>query len=176
MQRAMQKSFLIAFSLVVLLCTSVGTAYVPSSFKPPKASIPPLTERSRFWQNLVVATAFLTLPIVGGPALAMSETAAQIQLNAVPPSTIQIQIEDLPVIGRLISGTYARVDPNAAALVGRALGSDGEQAQKAASVIIKSPPDKGKAIKDIASSGHLEFGTIFETLPSTVFAFCERRS
>ena len=77
------------------------------------------------------------------PALATSSTAAQISLDTLPPSTISLQIGDLPVVGGLLSGTYARVD--ASSVTGKP------------SVVIKSPKDKIGAIKNAATGGHLEF-------------------
>jgi hypothetical protein len=81
---------------------------------------------------------------MGGAPLPVSasDTAAQITLNSVPPSSISIQIEDLPVVGKLISGTYTKVP-------------DGSVKQP--SIVIKSPSDKVKAISKIATGGHLEF-------------------
>jgi hypothetical protein len=77
------------------------------------------------------------------PALA-SPTAAQISVDSIPPTTISVQIGDLPVVGSLLSGTYTKVDAKTAA-------------STPPSVIIKSPTDKVKAIQTAATSGHLEF-------------------
>ena len=76
------------------------------------------------------------------PALA-SNTAAQISLDTLPPTTVSVQIGDLPVVGSLLSGTYTRVD--AKTVTGKP------------SVVIKSPKDKIGAIKNAATGGHLEF-------------------
>jgi len=73
---------------------------------------------------------------------AASDTAAQITLQQLPPSSISIEIGDLPVIGNLLSGTYIKVP-------------DGSIAKP--SLVIKSPKDKVKAIQSIAIGGHLEF-------------------
>lgn len=75
------------------------------------------------------------------PAFA-SSTAAQITLNSLPPTSISVQIQDLPVVGSLLSGTYTKV-------------ADGSV--KAPSVTVTSPSDKVKAISEIATGGHLEF-------------------
>ena len=74
---------------------------------------------------------------------ATSTTAAQISLNSIPPSSISVQIKDLPVIGKLASGVYSR-------------GPDSTKISKP-SIVIQSPADKTKAIQDIVTSGHLEF-------------------
>lgn len=71
-----------------------------------------------------------------------SDTAAQISLDRLPPTSISIQIGDLPVVGSLLSGTYTKVP-------------DGSVANP--SVTIKSPKDEVKAISSIATGGHLEF-------------------
>jgi hypothetical protein len=154
---------LFASSLAVLYtsCDTVADAYaLPLLSSKTTTNTNGAKKADAFWPKLVVAAAFFTLPVVE-PAFASSGTAAQIQLNSVPPSTVQLQIGDLPVIGNLLSGTYARIDPGAAAAVGKALGGDGEAAYKAASMIIKSPSDKVAAIKDLATTGHLEFGKTF---------------
>ena len=76
------------------------------------------------------------------PALASSTAAAQIHLNSLPPTTVSVQIGDLPIVGKLVSGTYTKVN---SPLPGKA------------SVTIKSPADKFTAVKDAATRGHLEF-------------------
>lgn len=92
------------------------------------------------------ATAALTVLLSTGmalpPAALASDMAAQISLDRLPPTSISIQIGDLPVIGSLLSGTYSKVP-------------DGSIANP--SVVIKSPKDKVKAISSIATGGHLEF-------------------
>jgi hypothetical protein len=89
----------------------------------------------------VAATAALSALLAGSPVYA-SDTAAQISLQQLPPTSISIQIQDLPVVGNLLSGTYTRV-------------ADGSVATP--SVVIKSPKDKIQAIQKIATGGHLEF-------------------
>mmetsp|Transcript_14432 Transcript_14432/g.20112 ORF Transcript_14432/g.20112 Transcript_14432/m.20112 type:complete len:238 (+) Transcript_14432:214-927(+) len=85
----------------------------------------------------------------------LSSTAAQIEINSVPPANVQINIEDLPVLGKLLSGTYARLDTGAYNAAGNALG--GGTSRRQASVSIFSPSDKSTAIKELATKGHLEF-------------------
>jgi hypothetical protein len=101
---------------------------------------PPQLVASKF--AAAAATAALSLLLTTAePALASSKDAAQISLNSLPPTTVSVQIQDLPVVGSLLSGTYTKVD----AIEG------------SPSVTIVSPKDKIAAIKSILSSGHLEF-------------------
>eukprot|EP00591_Stephanopyxis_turris_P011039 CAMPEP_0195513678 /NCGR_PEP_ID=MMETSP0794_2-20130614/5276_1 /TAXON_ID=515487 /ORGANISM="Stephanopyxis turris, Strain CCMP 815" /LENGTH=166 /DNA_ID=CAMNT_0040641749 /DNA_START=187 /DNA_END=687 /DNA_ORIENTATION=- len=104
--------------------------------------------------SFAVSAALLILPLVSSPesSFAISKTAAQISIDSIPPTNVRVQIGDLPVVGKLLSGTYRRVDTEASIAVGNALGGTSQP-----SVIIASPPDKVNAIKDLASKGHLEF-------------------
>jgi hypothetical protein len=91
------------------------------------------------------ATAALAFVLAGNPSQALAEdsvTAAHISLNSIPPSSVKVDIKDLPVIGNLVSGTYTRVDDKS---VGKP------------SVSITSPDNKVAAIKAVAGEGHLEF-------------------
>lgn len=90
------------------------------------------------------ATAALAFALAGNPsqALADSTTAAHISLNSIPPTSVKVDIKDLPVVGNLISGTYTKVD---------------DKSVSKPSVSITSPADKVSAIKAIAGEGHLEF-------------------
>jgi hypothetical protein len=76
------------------------------------------------------------------PALATTSQAAQIHLNSIPPTTISVQIGDLPVIGKLLSGTYTKID---------------SPLSNPAAIVINSPTDKIGAVKNAATGGHLEF-------------------
>lgn len=89
-----------------------------------------------------VATAALSALLSAAPALA-TPAAAQISLNQIPPTSISVEIGDLPVVGNLLSGTYTKV-------------ADGTF-KGTPSITIKSPSDKIKAIQSIATGGHLEF-------------------
>jgi hypothetical protein len=99
------------------------------------------------FQASVIASVVLPLLITWTePAFAAtSKESAQIYLESLPPSTVSVQISDLPVIGSLISGTYTKV-PDDALINGRS-----------PSVVIKSPKDKVSAIKAFLTTGHLEF-------------------
>lgn len=99
--------------------------------------------------TLALSTILATTTSLGLPAFA-SDVAAQVSLESLPPTSISIQIGDLPVVGSLLSGTYSKV-------------ADGSI--KEPSIVIKSPKDKIKAISSIATGGHLEFdvGGIIKT-------------
>jgi hypothetical protein len=77
-----------------------------------------------------------------------SSTAAQIHLNSLPPSTISVQIDDLPLIGGILSGTYRKIDDASLAST---------MNDKVVPVLIQSPEDKVSAVKNAATKGHLEF-------------------
>ena len=57
------------------------------------------------------ASASLVSVLIGGPleAGATSKTAGQISLNSIPPTSVKVDVRDLPVIGDVLSGTYTRV-------------------------------------------------------------------
>jgi hypothetical protein len=94
---------------------------------------------------LTVGTPFFAAPAFAA-STGTSTTAAQIYVDQIPPSTISIQIGDLPIVGNLLSGTYAKVDTTTAII----------NKNIAPSVVIKSPKDKAKAIS-AAAGGHVEF-------------------
>jgi hypothetical protein len=95
--------------------------------------------------NVAASAALAVLLSTSEPAWATSATAAQIHLNELPPSTISVQIGDLPVVGKLLSGTYTKVE-----------GATVTKGSPAA-ILIQSPSDKLGAIKNAATGGHLEF-------------------
>mmetsp|Transcript_33557 Transcript_33557/g.44470 ORF Transcript_33557/g.44470 Transcript_33557/m.44470 type:complete len:246 (-) Transcript_33557:9-746(-) len=141
---------------------AVVSAYVPISRSKSNNSI--ITQRKlqpgiipkQHLSSFAAAMIFFISPFISTEqALASeSQTAARIHLDTIPPTTVNVQIGDLPVLGDLLSGTYARLDTGAANAVGKALGG-GES--KPASVTIRSPADKVSAIRDLATKGHLEF-------------------
>jgi hypothetical protein len=125
--------------LSLLLLSSSVFAYLPESSRASKT----LNKASTPNQvgAIAASAALAVLLTTTEPAWATSSSAAVIHLNSLPPSTISVQIGDLPVVGKLLSGTYTKTDkPN-----------------KSAAVVIKSPSDKLGAIKNAASGGHLEF-------------------
>jgi hypothetical protein len=87
----------------------------------------------------------LKLAQKGGPSGLGGPSAAHISLNSLPPTAISVEIEDLPVLGKALSGVYTKVDDLDAATPSKA------------SVVIESPKNKVAAIKAIASTGHFEF-------------------
>mmetsp|Transcript_37028 Transcript_37028/g.84587 ORF Transcript_37028/g.84587 Transcript_37028/m.84587 type:complete len:246 (-) Transcript_37028:124-861(-) len=89
------------------------------------------------------ASASLAFVLAGSPlnAEAASKTAGQISLNSIPPTSVNVDLKDLPVVGSLVSGTYTRVD---------------DKDVSSPSISIKSPKDKIGAIKAVATGGHLE--------------------
>jgi len=122
-------------SLALLaLLASFTSGYQPSN---------PRSQKQPARAAAAVATAALSVLLSTStlPALA-SDTAAQISLQQIPPSSISIEIGDLPVIGNVLSGTYTKVP-------------DGSISKP--SLVIKSPKDKVKAIQSLATGGHLEF-------------------
>mmetsp|Transcript_18658 Transcript_18658/g.40612 ORF Transcript_18658/g.40612 Transcript_18658/m.40612 type:complete len:239 (+) Transcript_18658:205-921(+) len=140
---------------VVLISHSLSPclAYVlPKRELTRNLSVPPQSKSENLVRNFALAGALVTALLTPDPALATSKTAAQVQIDAVPPKSILIDIADLPLIGQIVSGTYARLDTGATKAVGGALGGE-----SSSSITIRSPEDKVKAIQDIASTGHLEF-------------------
>jgi hypothetical protein len=127
------------FLRFAFLATS-ALAYT-SSIKPSpkKANVVP----QQSFATVAASATLAALLVASEPAMAMSTTAAQIHLNSLPPTTISVQISDVPVLGKLLSGTYSKVDSSPAA--GKA------------AVTIKSPPDKFAAFKNFGAGGHLEF-------------------
>ena len=124
------------------LASAVASAYQPSWNNPHRsASSPPPTSSTRAATAAATAALAVLLSTSPLPAVA-SDAAAQITLQQLPPTSISIEIGDLPVIGSLLSGTYTKVP-------------DGSIAKP--SLVIKSPKDKVKAIQAIATGGHLEF-------------------
>ncbi|KAG7374815.1 hypothetical protein IV203_013910 [Nitzschia inconspicua] len=141
------KSFQAALSMLMMLLAA-ATLDVTSAFQHNTPPVPKSTNQASVTKSsppaatAAIATAALTAILATtAPALA-SPTAAQISVDSIPPTTISVQIGDLPVVGSLLSGTYTKVDSKTSA---------------PASVVIKSPTDKVKAIQTLASSGHLEF-------------------
>ena len=94
--------------------------------------------------------------VIATPATAnTSPTAAHIYLNSLPPAAVSVEIEDLFVLGKLLSGVYTKID-DAAGTSGSSDGSSNHVAN-AAAIVIESPKDKVSAIKNIASNGQLSF-------------------
>lgn len=140
--RVLSNMFRVVKFLVLL---SSACAYTPHQVNnnnaPAKTFLKKVASPERL-SSVAASAALAVLLSTTEPAWATSSTAAQIHLNSLPPSTISVQIGDLPVVGKLLSGTYTKVD-------GAPVGTP--------AVLIKSPNDKLSAIKNVATGGHLEF-------------------
>lgn len=123
-------------TLVLALASSTAAYTAP---KPPTTTKPPLNLKPAAHATAAAALSFLLFNTE--PTLASSSQAAQISLNAIPPTSIEVNIRDLPLIGDVLSGTYTKVSTPV----------------KSPSVTISSPKDKIGAIKSAATNGHLEF-------------------
>lgn len=84
-----------------------------------------------------------------------SNSAAQVYLNQIPPTEISIEVSDLPIVGKLVSGRYAKVDDNKATTKNKR-NDAASQPSSSPSIVIKSPKDTVKAITGIAKNGHIE--------------------
>jgi len=120
----------------ILSLLSLATAFQPQQPQKPPAAVALPKAPAAF-----VAAAFSAAVLFSPLPSEASSTAAQISINSIPPTSINIDIPDLPVIGNLLSGTYTKTD----------------KVSKAPSVVIKSPADKVGAIREAATGGHLEF-------------------
>lgn len=131
------------FHLVALaaFCVTSSAAF---SHKQPVSTknVPTLPSSSPNAATAAATAALAVLLMSTEPALATTSQAAQIHLNNLPPTTISVQIGDLPVIGKLFSGTYTKID---------------SPLSNPAAIVINSPTDKIGAIKNAATGGHLEF-------------------
>jgi hypothetical protein len=116
------------------------------------SDIPPTTKAfaAASLLALILANKEPAVALTGVPT---SPTAAQIHINKLPPSTISVDIDDLPFIGGILSGTYRKIDDTA---ISPAV-STKTSSPHLPPVIIKSPDDKATAIKNAATGGHLEF-------------------
>jgi len=137
-------NFMKTTTLVALLALfGMSSAWTPSFKSSSKPAVAQKTDHASFQPAVaaVAATAALCAMLsTAEPALA-SSTAAQVTLNSIPPTSIQVNIKDLPLVGEILSGTYTKVDTPV----------------KNPSVVIASPKDKIGAIKAAATTGHLEF-------------------
>jgi len=145
---------------VVLFLIPSSYGFSPGFSKPSEAArgsgVEPLSRSvdlgPRKLMNAVASASLAAILAVSEPSWATSVTAAQIHLNSLPPTTISVQIDDLPVVGKLLSGIYTKVEAPPALV---ALSKNGKE--KTPPLRIQSPTDKLGAIKDAATKGHLEF-------------------
>ena len=70
-----------------------------------------------------------------------SDMAAKIHIDSIPPTSIQLDLTDIPVIGGMLSGSWAKVGP----------------LKTNPSVTVKSPKEKFSAIRKFLEFGRLEF-------------------
>jgi hypothetical protein len=155
------------------LCLSLLVVAV-CAYQPPK-----LPARAKVAS--AAATAALSVLLSSAAPAFASSAAAQISLNQIPPTSISVEVGDLPIVGKIFSGEWWESEVS---LLSRLvfLGSfswfflfhhnfvhghhlrvgtymkvaDGTF-KGTPSVTIKSPSDKVKAIKSLATGGHLEF-------------------
>lgn len=73
-----------------------------------------------------------------------SDRAARISVNRLPPDSIKVDLTDVPVIGKALSGVYAKVEESAV--------------KSTPAITIASPKDKLDAIQTAADTGNLQFG------------------
>lgn len=146
----MKKVFLWRLGLAAVLPQALGF-HLPSVSTRNKDFTFNFPSLSSNLAGALASASLAAIMTVSDPAWAASSTAAQIHLNSLPPTTISVQIDDLPVVGKLLSGTYTKVDAPPAL---SALSKNGNIQTP---ILIQSPPDKLSAIKNAATGGHLEF-------------------
>lgn len=71
------------------------------------------------------------------------DRAARIAVNRIPPQSIKVDLTDVPLVGRALSGTYAKVK---------------DDETKRPSVIIASPRDKVGFVQQAIDKGNLDLG------------------
>lgn len=92
--------------------------------------------------GLAVGAALASAVLVGAPQDAQAAgSELSVAVNGLPLNAIQLDVGDLPVVGQLVGGTFAKVD--------------GKTVQKP-SVVVKSPKNKIGLIKDAVTNGHIE--------------------
>lgn len=99
-------------------------------------------QRNSLVNSATAASLQLLTSFVPKDETELSDSAAQIDLNYLPPKSIQLDLRDLPIIGGMLSGTWAKVAP---------------LKQGKPSIVIGSPKDKFAAIKNFLDRGRLEF-------------------
>lgn len=72
------------------------------------------------------------------------DRAARIAINRIPPQSIKVDLSDVPLVGRALSGTYAKVKD--------------ENAKRPASVVIASPKDKVGFVQQAIDEGNIDLG------------------
>ena len=133
-----------ALHSAIVLLALFGSCSNVSAFQTPKPV--PAANPAAVAGKAAAAAALAVILSVGTPAFAADGGAAQIMIDQIPPSTVSIQVGDIPVVGSLVSGTYTKLDAKAV-----------KELTSPPSVVISSPKDKFKALKAATTGGHLEF-------------------
>jgi hypothetical protein len=82
-------------SLCLSLLAVAVCAYQPAKLPPARAKV----------ASAAATAALAVLLSAAAPALA-STTAAQVSLNQIPPTSISVEVGDLPFVGRIFSGEW----------------------------------------------------------------------
>lgn len=102
---------------------------------------PPL-KRNSVLNSATAATLSLMASFVPPDNTASSEQAAKVSIQSFPPTTIQLDLQDIPLLGGMISGTWAKVGP---------------LKKSKPSIVVESPTEKFGAIRGFLDQGRLEF-------------------
>jgi hypothetical protein len=94
------------------------------------------------FNSATAATLSLLASFVPPDTTAGSEQAAKVTLQSFPPTTIQLDLRDIPLLGGMISGTWAKVAP---------------LKKTTPSIVVASPTEKFGAIRNFLDRGRLEF-------------------
>jgi len=101
-----------------------------------------------FFRNLGTCAILVPMLLFTSPEPSLaSNNAVQVSLNNIPPTTIELNLADLPVVGKLLTGTYSKVASTA---------NGGGTSNDNASVSISSPKDKIGAVQNLVQNGHAE--------------------
>jgi len=107
--------------------------------------------KKNFFRNWEACAVLIPMLLLTSPEVSFaSNTAAQVAFNSIPPSTVELNLSDLPVVGKLLSGTYSKV-----ASATNKSGSSGISKENA-SISISSPSDIIGAAQNLVQNGHAE--------------------
>eukprot|EP00545_Synedropsis_sp_CCMP1620_P000967 CAMPEP_0119016872 /NCGR_PEP_ID=MMETSP1176-20130426/14650_1 /TAXON_ID=265551 /ORGANISM="Synedropsis recta cf, Strain CCMP1620" /LENGTH=311 /DNA_ID=CAMNT_0006970421 /DNA_START=111 /DNA_END=1043 /DNA_ORIENTATION=+ len=96
--------------------------------------------------SATAATLSLMASFVPPDTTATSDQAAKVVLSSFPPTSIQLDLRDIPLLGGMISGTWAKVAPLQTTTI-----------KQPSSIVVSSPTDKFGAIRNFLDRGRLEF-------------------
>eukprot|EP00977_Amphora_coffeiformis_P012821 scaffold3240_cov187-Amphora_coffeaeformis.AAC.16 len=102
-------------------------------------AINPLT--SNAWNDMTSAALGFAAKFAPKSVTEHNERAARIIVSKFPPDSIQVDLSDVPIVGRALSGTFAKV-----------------KAVSQPSVVISSPQDQFGALRQASDEGSLNFG------------------